>query len=133
MLQSTFCEKKWNKFISSSFQINEILTQGDKAQLSPRYRSAIHIYIYIFTVNFWQWLDVSENYKTCFHNLDRSQWPFGLRRVSSATRFLGLLVRIPPRAWMYVSFECCVLLGRSICVGPITRTEESYRVWCVWV
>jgi len=21
--------------------------------------------------------------------------------------------------------------GRGLCVGPITRTEESYRVWCV--
>ena len=29
--------------------------------------------------------------------------------------------------------ECCVLLGRSLCVGLITRPEESERVWCVWV
>jgi hypothetical protein len=25
----------------------------------------------------------------------------------------------------------CVLSGRCLCVGLITRTEESYRVWCV--
>ena len=30
-----------------------------------------------------------------------------------------------------VSCECCVLSGRGVCDGPITRPEESYRVWCV--
>jgi hypothetical protein len=25
----------------------------------------------------------------------------------------------------------CVLLGRGLCVRPITRPEESYRLWCV--
>jgi hypothetical protein len=30
-----------------------------------------------------------------------------------------------------VSCECCVLSGRDLCDGPITRPEESYRVWCV--
>jgi hypothetical protein len=39
----------------------------------------------------------------------------------------------PARSMKSVSCECCVLSGRGPCVGPITRTEESYRVWCVWV
>jgi hypothetical protein len=26
-----------------------------------------------------------------------------------------------------------VLLGRGLCDGTVTRREESYRVWCVWV
>jgi hypothetical protein len=26
-----------------------------------------------------------------------------------------------------------VLSGRGLCVGLITRSAESYRVWCVWV
>jgi hypothetical protein len=26
---------------------------------------------------------------------------------------------------------CCVLSGRGLCDGLITRTEESYRLWCV--
>ena len=35
-------------------------------------------------------------------------------------RLLGWRVRIPPGAWMYVPFECCVLSGRGLCDGPIT-------------
>jgi len=34
---------------------------------------------------------------------------------------------------MDVCCECCVLSGRGLCVGLITRPEESYRVWCVWL
>jgi hypothetical protein len=63
----------------------------------------------------------------------RSQWPSGLRRGSAATRLLGLRVRIPPMAWMFASCECCVLSGRGLCDGPITRPEESYRLCCVTV
>jgi hypothetical protein len=61
----------------------------------------------------------------------RSQWPRGLRCGSAADRLLGLRVRIPPVAWMSVSCECCVLSGRGLCYGLITRPEESYRLWCV--
>jgi hypothetical protein len=32
-----------------------------------------------------------------------------------------------------VCFECCVLSGRGLCDGLITRPEESYRLWCVLV
>ena len=39
----------------------------------------------------------------------------------------------PTGAWMFVCCECCVLWGRGLCVGLITRPEESYRVWCVIV
>jgi len=31
-----------------------------------------------------------------------SRWPRGLRRGSAADRLLGLWVRIPPGAWMFV-------------------------------
>jgi len=34
---------------------------------------------------------------------------------------------------MDVCVECCVLSGRGLCDGPITRAEESYRLWCVVV
>jgi hypothetical protein len=32
---------------------------------------------------------------------------------------------------MFVCCECCVLSGRGLCYGLITRPEESYRLWCV--
>jgi len=48
-------------------------------------------------------------------------------------RLLGLWVRIPPIAWMYLSLKMCVLSGTGLCVWMITRPVESYRVWCVWV
>jgi len=52
---------------------------------------------------------------------------------SAAARLLRLWVRILPRAWMFVCCECCVLSGRGLCDGLITRPEESYRLWCVIV
>jgi hypothetical protein len=61
--------------------------------------------------------------------INPSQWPCGLRSGSAAARLLGLWVRIPPGTWMSVCCECCVLSGRGLCDGLITRTEESYRVW----
>ena len=63
----------------------------------------------------------------------RSQWPRGLRRRFSAARLLRLWVRIPPGAWMFVCCECCVLSGRGLCEGLITRPEEPYRMWHVVV
>jgi len=82
------------------------------------------------------WHDVT----TCCYSVSkrkpfncRSQWPRGLRRVSAAARLLGLWVQIPPGAWMLFFCECCVLSGRGFCDGLITHSEESCRVWCVWV
>ena len=34
---------------------------------------------------------------------------------------------------MDVCYQCCVLSGRGLCNGLITRPEESYRLWCVVV
>jgi hypothetical protein len=39
--------------------------------------------------------------------------------------------KIPQMAWMSLSCECCVLSGRGLCDGPITCSEESYRLWRV--
>jgi hypothetical protein len=61
----------------------------------------------------------------------RSQWPRGLKYAAPC--LLGLWVRIPPGARMFVSRDCCLLWGRGLYVGLITRPEDSYRVWCVWV
>jgi len=51
-------------------------------------------------------------------------------RGSAAARLLGLRVRIPPGAWMSVTCTCCC---RGLCVGQITRTGESYRLWCAYL
>jgi hypothetical protein len=61
------------------------------------------------------------------------QWQRGLRRRSSAARLLRLWVRIPPASWIFVCCEGCVLSGRGLCDGLITRPEESYRLWGVVV
>ena len=34
---------------------------------------------------------------------------------------------------MFTCCECCVLSGRGLCDGLITRPKESYRLWCVVV
>jgi len=62
-----------------------------------------------------------------------SQWPRGLRCRSEAARLLRSWVQIPLGAWIFVCCECCVLSGRGLCDGLITRPEESYRMWCVVV
>jgi len=49
-----------------------------------------------------------------------------VRRRSVAARLLGLWVRIPSVAWMFVSCECCVLSGRGLCNGPIARLEGGW-------
>ena len=54
------------------------------------------------------------------------EWP-----IPVAARFLGMRFRIPPGAWKYVCCVCCVLSGRGLCAGLITRPEESNRVLCV--
>jgi hypothetical protein len=36
-------------------------------------------------------------------------------------------------AWMFVRCDCYVLAGRGLCDELITRSEESYRLWCVVV
>jgi hypothetical protein len=64
---------------------------------------------------------------TCFCH---SQWPRDLRRGFVVARLLRLWVRFPRGTWMSVCCECCVLSGRDLCDGLITRPEESYRLWC---
>jgi hypothetical protein len=52
-----------------------------------------------------------------------------LSRAFAVARLLGLRIRIPDVCLC----DCCVLSGRGLCVGLITRPEESYWLWCFWV
>jgi hypothetical protein len=73
--------------------------------------------VYIVTVTVWLVADPS----------DRAVEGVGLRLL--ACWDCGFESR--RRTWMFVCCECCVLSDRGLCEGPITRPEESYRVWCV--
>ena len=46
--------------------------------------------------------------------------------------FAGIVVS-NPAGGMDIYVECCVLSGRGLCNGLITRPEESYRLLCVLV
>jgi hypothetical protein len=62
----------------------------------------------------------------------RSQWPHGPRRWSAAITCWGC--GFESRRGMDVCLLwVCVLSGRGLCVGLITRPEESYRMRCVWL
>ena len=96
------------------------------ATMVPRTRLIFKLYLHCLVR---QWIKIMFRYM--WHSC--SQWPPGLRRGSAAARLLGLWVRIPPGAWMIVCCECCVLSGRGLCNGLVTRPDESYRLWCVVV
>jgi hypothetical protein len=61
----------------------------------------------------------------------RSKRPRRLRRGSAAARLLGLWVRIPRGAWMFVCCECYVMSSSGLCGELISRPEESCRRLCV--
>jgi hypothetical protein len=57
-----------------------------------------------------------------------------LRRVSATARLLGFGFESRRGYGCLSVCECCELSGTGLCVGLITRPEESYYgVWCVWV
>jgi len=54
--------------------------------------------------------------------------PITVTERVKAYRFLTSRDRIPTKAWMSFFCGCCVLSGRGICDGSITRPEETYFV-----
>jgi hypothetical protein len=68
---------------------------------------------HLITVTICIWWGV-QIFKFC-----RFQWPRGLRRGSAAERLLGSWVRIPPGAWIFVSFECLC------CQVEVSKTGRS--------
>ena len=72
-------------------------------------------------------------FSVCTFSYRRYPQPRDVRLGCAAARLLILWVQIPPVALMSVFIECCVLSGRFIyCHWPITRTEYSYRVSCIY-
>ena len=74
-----------------------------------------------------------------FGGLEVACWPlvpkFAGSNPAEAIGFLRVN-KNPQRiggAWMFVCCNCCVLSRRGLCDELITRSEESYRLWCVIV
>jgi hypothetical protein len=49
------------------------------------------------------------------------------------SNFIAGIAGSNPTGGIHVCRECCVLSGRGLCKGLITRLEDSYRLWCVCV
>jgi len=58
-------------------------------------------------------------------------WMLRLRHGSADARLRGLRVRIPPGAWMSVSYECCVSSGSA--TGRSLVQESPTECVCVCV
>ena len=73
-----------------------------------------------------------------FGGLEVACWPLVPKFVGSnpaeAVGFLRVIKILSTSggAWMFVCCDCCVLSGRGLCDELITRSEESYRLWCVF-
>jgi hypothetical protein len=93
----------------------------------------IRVFSSRFNVTCFSQCQTTVMFCTCIFQTGRSRWPRCLRRGPAAACCLGLWGPIPPGALVSVSWECCVLSGRGLCVGLIAGPEESYWVWCVWL
>ena len=132
-----------HKDVSTSFEI-QCHSTGQGIPVS---------YIYIFFVTPWRLKFISVVFQK---SVPSSKWTnpisvtktnqcFFFRQVagflstvaarSKATfccrSLVGIAVSNPAGAWFYVLCECCVLSGRGLCDGPITHSEEFYRVYSV--
>jgi hypothetical protein len=130
----------WIPFLRRSSPVNSVFTQVFSREFRSyagllHVRSPVaHLYIYFNLVNNQKTINTSCRFILQYTwVLCRSQWPRGLRRKSAAARLLRSWVRITPGAWMSVCCECYVLSGRGLCEELITRPEESYRLWRVFV
>jgi hypothetical protein len=95
----------------------------DHKQLLTLFTPVTTSYLLIRNLGVWVWLA----------NVDMS-WshrPRGLRRGSAAACLLELWVRIPPAAWMSLSCKYCVLSGKGLCNGLITRPGVLTTVVCL--
>jgi hypothetical protein len=122
--QRVFCWQTVRISLESSHIFTRVSLHTNDTTAIP-FRS---IWCLLCTNYHWDWF-----FLRIFRVSSRCLRPHGQRRRSAAARLLGLRVQIPPGAWMFLSCEFCVLLGRGLCHGLITRPEESYWIWCVCV
>ena len=119
----TFCVEMYHKYnpllYKSKFIIS--LTTVDLFNVSLYKLYWLNIYYFL------------SPFSSLILGISRSQLPRGLRCRSAAARLLRVWVRIPLSTWLSVCCEYCVYSGRGLCIGLITRPEESYRLWYVVV
>jgi hypothetical protein len=109
--------------------MQHIAIHAPRRRIFLYYHHSYHYFIHYYKI--FLYYHHSYHYFIHYYKVCRSRWPRGLRRGSAAARLLGLRVRNPPVAGMSVFSECCLLSSRCLRVGPISRAEESYRMWCV--
>ena len=63
----------------------------------------------------------------------QSQWLRVLRHRSATTHLVRLWFQNPPRAWMSLCCEYCVLSGRGLRDKLLTCSEDSHWLWCIVV
>jgi len=83
--------------------------------------------------NVGKYLPVCDLTSHKFHNtwIIKMHYQF-LFSSAGGRKFLLYYSRCTPTgAWMFVYCECCVLSGRGLCDGLMTRPEGPYRLWCV--
>jgi len=114
-----------------SLSLSSLRLPNNKGRFSYPSRSKL---MYLKTLSSWKTICFARIWNVKLPGY-LTQWSRGLVLGSAAARLLETRVRIPPRAWMSsLPCECCVLWGRRFWDEPITRPDESHRVWCVqWV
>jgi hypothetical protein len=74
------------------------------------------------------------NYAVVNQVLGRIQlYQYNMPIPVAAWSIRGFESRWRPETWISRSSELCRLSGKGLCDGPFTLTDESYRVWRVWV
>ena len=114
----TLCQHNSNFHFSAVEMFAVGFTEGFQPQCVPCGLSQLQQYI------------ETHIYSLLLHSEGLYWWPRGLGRGSAGYSFAGIVGSRHARG-MDACLECCVLSGRDLCVGLITRLQESYRLWCV--
>jgi len=68
-----------------------------------------------------------------FYETSKRILPISLAELSKewvCGRSLAEIASSSPAVVMDICLVCCVLSGRGLCDVLITRSRESYRIWC---